>query len=325
MNQFIVNQYAQVTDVMSIIGGIISPSIFLLAILLWTIGDGHFFKKPKNNDAKKNKFSHSEPIVLFLLGSYFLFTNLDELKALPVAALIRISKIDNVDVSCVEIAYLSFTFATVAICASLSKIYWTHIRLEQCKWGNYQYYTNLSNKRFRRLIELLLRCSIAALVVLTQKHLSTLQYVKHIELLRTETGIPEQYIIEFLNSFGVWLEHFSGLLLFLYVSIFSWLSFVVLINGKSYKEKDLDMRDALHGTLWSTLPGMLMSWMLYIVATGRVMPNPFKHANIIDISGEWVMMTAMALVLVGFVVTTNLIVVIFRQVYPVVAESFDCS
>ena len=322
----IINDYRVFADWLYWLFGFILPALFFTAILVWTLADGRYLSR---KGAMASKFSHSEPLVLLLIGVIFLFLNREQLQALPVAALIRLTSEPGIsqakNLSLINYSYLIYTFATISICASLAKAFWTHVRLEQHFWGPLDYYSAFGRRSgLIRALELSLRCLIAIMVLLLQKHLSLLKYVKHIGEIRLQSGIPQQFETDFIVSFAAWQADFAKLFMVMYAAILVWLFLAHRINRSNSKITSEELRKAVHGTLWSTGPGLIIAWLLYFTATGRWIPSLYDQT---PVNLQWWMIPAACsgFVICGAVVLVNLVIILWCQVRPVVWDSWKIA
>lgn len=327
MTHNIITSYSIYVDLLYLILGIILPSLFLGAILIWTISDGQYLRK---SDAKPLNFSHSEPIVLLFIGAAFLYINRSPLQALPAATLIRLAgDPSTANNSTLNFSYIAYTIATLALCASLAKAFWTHVRLEQHHWGMLDYYKAFQQRSgWVRGLELLLRCVIALIVVLLQKQLSVLKYVDHIDKVKNPHGIPQENEVAFVASFAEWQAHFSTLFFFMYLAIIAWSVLANRVNMQAATKVPAELpilKNAFAGTLWSTVPGLFAAWLLFVTATGRIIPT-FHSKMPVNLNEVWIITVVSGLIiLVGFIIIINLGYVLFTQVWPVVRDSINRS
>ena len=244
---------------------VVVPATFFLGIVLRVTRQA--------SDAGGIRRIHTEPIVLLLIGFWFLAANSPYIENLSIALEYRlqISAGGTVLASENGLRWFRFCFGTgmIALLATLAKAFWTHVVLEDNEWGGVQRYREMLPSGFVSGFEYVIRCLIAVLIVVTQKELTGVGNISFIDDVNAIRGDEERSQI-FSQEFATWLQGFAALAFYIYAAILVW---VVIVF--SYTRSDPKASRAAKGTLWSTAPALAVVWIMYFLASGNFIPIPF--------------------------------------------------
>lgn len=272
------------------------PLLFLLAVLLKMFLDWKAARE-------KNEVSRipTEPIVLMALGFAFLWIN-----AKFVSIVARVAE-EQMRMVHPEISFnvvdLAFGLAAIVLMGSFAKAAWTHLNLEEGKWGTIENYRDrIWPNKLLSAVEFWLRVLIAVVVVLLQKQISGLHSIVRIHDAENWTFTNERDSANFLFSYNHWLAETA-----LWGSAFFFCVVLWLIIAVSYN-RHKKYRRSLYGTLSFALPGLLICLCLKYLSTGSI---ELSTASRGQPDFEMLMILSGIVLVCAFVVTCGMVASLF--------------
>ncbi|HYJ82427.1 MAG TPA: hypothetical protein VEW26_06235 [Allosphingosinicella sp.] len=271
----------------------ILPLGFLVAVFIKMLADWR-----RGRSKSEPPRIPTEPVVLMALGFAFLWINAE---FVPLVARIAEEQLRMIhpEIS-LNIVDIAFGVAAVVLMGSFAKAAWTHLNLEEGRWGSIEdYRKNIWPNPILSAFEFWLRVAIAVLVVLLQKQIAALHAIDHIEDARSWSFRTEQESASFLFSYNQWLAQTSlwGLALFGLIGL--WLIVAAACN-RPLKA----IRPPFYRTLTFALPGFLICLSMKYLSTGSV---GLSTTSIGQPDFEMIMFLSGFVLFCAFVITCNII------------------
>lgn len=236
------------------------PGIFLLVIVWRTMRE---WRDARTDGAPCS--IPTEPIVLLILGFSFLAFDVRLIPVTIYAARRQISILNpSISLNLIAAAY---GFAAIVLVASVAKVVWTHLNLEEGRWGPILDYRRLIWPDWRSsAAEFVLRIAIAITVVFLQGQIAEFRRIPHTDLLSNSSS--EVVTGAIMPEYNGWMAMTSwlGMLFFVFISI--WLAIAYRYN----RGRD-GIQPASRGTFWFAVPGLVLCWSLNYLSTGSPVPS----------------------------------------------------